>query len=63
MGKKSKNVQKGKGDKKELQPVSRTMRVNLHKQCHGVQFKKKAPHAVKAIKDLVIKNILIIFYY
>ena len=32
------------------------MRVNLHKQCHGVQFKKKAPHAVKAIKDLVIKT-------
>ena len=58
MGKKSKNVQKGKGEKKELQPVSRTMRVNLHKQCHGVQFKKKAPHAVKVIKELVKRNML-----
>ena len=58
MGKKSKNVQKGKGEKKELQPVSRTMRVNLHKQCHGIQFKKKAPRAVKIIKELVKRNML-----
>ena len=58
MGKKSKNIQKGKGEKKELQPVSRTMRVNLHKQCHGVQFKKKAPRAVKVIKELVKRNML-----
>ena len=34
MGKKSKNVQKGKSEKRELQPVSKTMKVNLHKQCH-----------------------------
>ena len=47
MGKKSKNVQKGKGEKKELQPVSRTMRVNLHKQCHGIQFKKKQKNFIK----------------
>ena len=58
MGKKSKVVQKGKGDKKELQPLTRTMKVNLHKQLHGVQFKKKAPCAVKAIKELVRKNML-----
>ena len=58
MGKKSKNVQKGKAEKRELQPLSRKMRVNLHKQCHGVQFKKKAPHAVKVIKELVKRNML-----
>ena len=60
MGKKSKNVQKGKGEKKEkeLQAVSRTMKVNLHKQCHGIQFKKKAPRAVKIIKELVKRNML-----
>ena len=58
MGKKSKNAPKGKGDKKELQPLSRTMKVNLHKQLHGVQFKKKAPCAVKVIKQLVRRNML-----
>ena len=58
MGKKSKNAPKGKGDKKELQPLTRTIKVNLHKQLHDVQFKKKAPCAVKAIKELVRKNML-----
>ena len=56
MGKKSKNVQKGKGEKKELQALSRRIKVNLHKQLHGVQFKKKAPCAVKVIKELVKRN-------
>ena len=58
MGKKSKNVQKGKGEKKELQALSRRIKVNLHKQLHGVQFKKKAPRAVKVIKELVKRNML-----
>ena len=58
MGKKSKNVQKGKGEKKELQALSRRIKVNLHKQLHGVQFKKKAPCAVKVIKELVKRNML-----
>ena len=51
MGKKSKNVQKGKGEKKELQPVSRTLKINLHKQCHGVQFQKN----VEKTKNKFIK--------
>ena len=58
MGKKSKMVQKGKGEKKELQALSRRIKVNLHKQLHGVQFKKKAPCAVKVIKELVKRNML-----
>ena len=58
MGKKSKSVQKGKGEKKELQALSRRIKVNLHKQLHGVQFKKKAPCAVKVIKELVKRNML-----
>ena len=58
MGKKSKIVQKGKGEKKELQALSRRIKVNLHKQLHGVQFKKKAPCAVKVIKQLVRRNML-----
>ena len=51
MGKKSKNVQKGKGEKKELQPVSRTLKINLHKQCHGVQFKKRLQEQLKLLKN------------
>ena len=58
MGKKSKLVQKGKGEKKELQALSRRIKVNLHKQLHGVQFKKKAQCAVKVIKELVKRNML-----
>ena len=58
MGKKSKLVQKGKGEKKELQALSRRIKVNLHKQLHDVQFKKKAPCAVKVIKELVKRNML-----
>ena len=58
MGKKSKNAPKGKGEKKELQPLTRTIKVNLHKQLHGVQFKKKAPCAVKVIKQLVRRKML-----
>ena len=58
MGKKSKVVQKSKGDKKELQPLTRTIKVNLHKQLHDVQFKKKAPRAIKVIKQLVRRNML-----
>ena len=58
MGKKSKNEQKRKGEKKELQALTRRIKVNLHKQVHGVQFKKKAPRAVKVIKELVKRNML-----
>ena len=58
MGKKSKNVQKGKGDKKELQALTRELTVNLHKHLHDVQFKKKAPRAVKIIKKIVTRNML-----
>ena len=58
MGKKSMNIQKGKGDKKELQALTRKITVNLHKQLQGVQFKKKAPRAIKVIKELVKRNML-----
>ena len=59
MGKKSaRDNKKAKGDKKELQPISRRIKVNLHKHLHGVQFKKKAPRAIKVIKELVQRNML-----
>ena len=45
-----------KEGKKELQTATHKLRINLHKQMHGVQFKKKAPCAVKVIKELATKN-------
>ena len=55
MGKKINNTNKGKKEVKELQPVTRTIKINLHKQLHGEKFKKKAPKAVKVVKELAKK--------
>lgn len=55
MGKKINNSSKGKKEVKELQPVTRKITINLHKQLHGEKFKKKAPKAVKVIKTLAQK--------
>ena len=38
------------GKKKEIQPVTRDYTINLHKRLHGIQFKKRAPRAVREIK-------------
>lgn len=38
------------GKKKEIQPVTRDYSINLHKRLHGIQFKKRAPRAVREIK-------------
>ncbi len=38
------------GKKKELEPVTRDYTLNLHKSLHGVQFKKRAPRAIRNIK-------------
>ena len=57
MGKKMNNAANSKKEgKKELQPATHKLRINLHKQMHGVQFKKKAPCAIKVIKELATKN-------
>lgn len=45
-----------KKESKELQPITRVMRINLHKQLHDIKFKKKAPKAVKVIKDLAFRT-------
>ena len=55
MGKKINNTNKGKKEVKELQPVTRKITINLHKQLHGEKFKKKAPKAVKVVKALAQK--------
>jgi large subunit ribosomal protein L31e len=57
MGKKINNAANAKKEgKKELQPITRKLRINLHKQLHGVQFKKKAPSAVKIVKQIASRN-------
>ena len=55
MGKKINNASKVRKEGKELQPVTRTVKINLHKQLHGEKFKKKAPKGVKVIKALAQK--------
>ena len=43
-------------EKKTITPASRDYTVNLHKRCHKIQFKKKAPRALSEIKKFAIKN-------
>merc|ERR1739849_11630 len=43
---------------KELTQVTRDYTVVLHKRVQGVQFKKKAPKAVKAIRKFARENML-----
>ena len=38
------------GKKKEIQPITRDYTINLHKKLHGIQFKKRAPRAVREIQ-------------
>ena len=41
---------------KELKPATRDYTVVLHKRLQGVQFKKKAPKAVKALRKFAAEN-------
>lgn len=36
--------------KKEMQPVTRDYTLNMHKRLHGIQFKKRAPRAIRDIR-------------
>ena len=57
MGKKIANASNvRKEGKKEIQETTKKMKINLHKQLHDVQFKKKAPRAIKVIKKLAQRN-------
>ena len=38
------------GKKKEVQPVTRDYTINLHKRLHKIQFKKRAPRAIREIR-------------
>jgi large subunit ribosomal protein L31e len=56
MGKKINHVSTVKKSEKELPAVTRTTIIHLHKLLHDVKFKKKAPRAVKAIKEYARKT-------
>ncbi|MCQ2821183.1 MAG: 60S ribosomal protein L31 [archaeon] len=55
MGKKV-QAKKEKKEAKELGAVTRGLTVHLHKLVHEVKFKKKAPRAIRLIKDLAAKT-------
>uniref|UniRef100_A0A7R9Z2G4 60S ribosomal protein L31 n=1 Tax=Chlamydomonas euryale TaxID=1486919 RepID=A0A7R9Z2G4_9CHLO len=44
---------KGEGKSKDV--VTREYTINLHKRCHKTTFKKKAPKAVKQIREFAEK--------
>ncbi len=44
------------GKKKETQPVTRDYSINLHKRLHKIQFKKRAPRAVREIRRFAQKE-------
>ncbi len=62
MGKKSNHVSRRRTERKEdrgrrnLEPITRTHSVNLHRRLYKCTFKKKAPTAVKQIKQFAQKT-------
>jgi large subunit ribosomal protein L31e len=51
MGKKINHASSKKRGDKEIQPVTRTCTIHLHRLLHDATFKKKAPKAIKVIKE------------
>ncbi|CAG9861457.1 unnamed protein product [Phyllotreta striolata] len=51
---KQKGEKKGKSAINEV--VTREYTVNLHKRLHGISFKKRAPRAIKAIRQFAEKQ-------
>ena len=44
------------GKKAEMQPACRDYTLNMHKGLQGIQFKKRAPRAIKNIRRFTIKE-------
>ena len=44
------------GKKTELQPACRDYTLNLHKRLQGIQFKKRAPRAIRNIRRFATKE-------
>ncbi|KAJ5079709.1 60S ribosomal protein L31 [Anaeramoeba ignava] len=54
----TKNKRKSKEDilkKQPKQAVTREFTIHIHKYIHGIQFKKRAPRAIKAIRKFATK--------
>ena len=51
-----KDIKKGKKEKKEIAATTRDCTVNLHKALYKIQFKRRAPRAVRHIKNFVRKT-------
>jgi large subunit ribosomal protein L31e len=47
-----------KNTRKAIEPVTRDYTIVLHKLCQGTQFKKKAPKALKVVREFAKKNML-----
>ena len=47
---------KESGKKGEMQPACRDYTINLHKSLQGIQFKKRAPRAIRNIKRFATKE-------
>jgi large subunit ribosomal protein L31e len=61
MGKKAQNPKRERGGKKEVKELevkSVQAIINLHRRAHKATFKRKAPTAVKSIKDHARKTML-----
>nr|AFR90231.1 ribosomal protein L31 [Sterkiella nova] len=46
------------GKKKEVVPVTRDYTINLHSRLHKIQFKKRAPRAIREIRKFAVGEIL-----
>merc|ERR1712060_991892 len=44
------------GKNKEMQPACRDYTLNLHKRLQGIQFKKRAPRAIRNIRRFAAKE-------
>ncbi len=42
---------------KELTPITKDFTINLHKRLHKIQFKKRAPRAVREIQRFATKEL------
>ena len=47
-----------KYNQQKLSAVTRDYTINLHKRCHGIQFKRKAKVAVREIRRFAQKNMM-----
>jgi large subunit ribosomal protein L31e len=51
-------VKRQKGEKNPMGEMTRDCTVNLHKRCHKIQFKFKAPRAISEIRKFANKVML-----